>query len=115
MAITRTRLTKLRRTGAYRASVWLRRLAYLCTPVWVIAVFVVGFVIPWSRVLGVSVMAGPIVPIILMAQGWHVMVRRAGVRERRIGVEPKFYMDVIEDPVVRRQHLRDVFWLPLRW
>jgi hypothetical protein len=95
-------------TRAWRASVWYRRLFLVSLILWpFVALFVDETHMP------IAVAAVPLVVACVAQPCWHLTVRRAPVDQdtRWIAMLNVRY---IADPMLRRQHRREVFWLPRR-
>jgi hypothetical protein len=108
MSAGMARLEEIGRSRAWRASVWLRRLLYACFPGAILVVFLgVKFG------LSISVVGAPLCAAALAGRYWHLPLQRAGVR---IDSEGRWRSKTwyIVSPYLRRQHRRDVFWLPRR-
>jgi hypothetical protein len=111
MSAGMARLEGITRSRAWRLSVWLRRLFYAWVPTLILAIvlvvvdqrFSIAFLLPFLLVL-----LGP--------QCWSIPLPRAGVRIAHYRGSRYSRLDFwyIQSPYLRRQHLRDVFWLPRR-
>lgn len=114
MSAGMARLEEITRSRAWRLSVWLRRLFYAWVPLLILAVVIVAVDQRFSVVL--------IVPFLLALLGWRcwpIPLTRSGARivyrEYRWGILRRRGLQLwIQSPYLRRQHLRDVFWLPHR-
>jgi hypothetical protein len=109
MSAGMARLEEIRRSRTWRVSVWQRRLLYACVPAAIGATVLVAVDQQFAIVF--------IVPVLLLMLGWwwYLLLPRVGVRigyERTFGRGKEIWY--IQSPYLRRQHLRDVFWLPRR-
>jgi hypothetical protein len=108
VSINRSSPEEIGRTRAYRSSVRLRRLVYVCDLAMIAAmILVVKINLPAIFY---------IVPLLVAALGhqfWHTPLRQAGIRLDSWGWGFNKITHIVS-PELRRQHRRDVFWLPRR-
>jgi hypothetical protein len=86
-------------------SVWFRRLFYLGL---LVTFLLAAARVPLVVVVATFLVAGALQPC------WQLTVRRAPVYQDTRWIGPTIGYRYIIDPVLRRQHRRDVLWLPRR-